>query len=257
MKISYIAIVTILVSITIHQSTFAQCRHNAIDCVNGCRRFTDQNQDGFCDYGRLSQTQEPEIQPDTQPEEETEAVTQIPVAHTLPSQEPAQEAKPIKAKIPKQAAEKAKETTPDTLSKAEIQAQPNHQEPAQQPKAHAQPNPNTLAELPPPPYHLLSITATSLGLYALSLLLVATKRIRKATHRRIWNILLLLSFLISCILGLVLVVQINYQIAQPLLDPFTFWHVEAGIAMTLISIFHIFWHLPYFKQIIHAAKTTR
>jgi len=71
----------------------------------------------------------------------------------------------------------------------------------------------------------------------------------KILHRKIWNILLLFSFLISAILGIILAINISLGTNIQLPLNMLFWHVEAGIAMTLISIFHILWHLPYFKSI--------
>jgi hypothetical protein len=61
---------------------------------------------------------------------------------------------------------------------------------------------------------------------------------------------LTLAFLVSGLLGILLVVRINYGPAIQLPFNILFWHVEFGIAMTLISIFHIIWHWQYFKGII-------
>ena len=75
-----------------------------------------------------------------------------------------------------------------------------------------------------------------------------------ATHRKIWNMLLLLSFIGVAASGVILTVRIDYGVN--ILPRFRtlFWHVETGIAMTVISVFHIIWHLPYFKAIMRARK---
>ena len=67
-------------------------------------------------------------------------------------------------------------------------------------------------------------------------------------HRKIWNALLLITFLASGILGILLVIRINFGVAIPLPFNVMFWHVETGIAMFMISIFHISWHGTYFKN---------
>lgn len=85
-------------------------------------------------------------------------------------------------------------------------------------------------------------------LYFLTWFLQKKKIIKLITHKRIWNILLLITFLISGISGLILAFGINYGITIPylkLIKP----HVNIGIAMSIISIIHIFWHLNYYKII--------
>ncbi|MBU1445723.1 hypothetical protein KKD70_00470 [Patescibacteria group bacterium] len=105
-----------------------------------------------------------------------------------------------------------------------------------------------------PPYHLVSITIVLLITYVVSHILSKKGIISIAKHRFFWNILLLISFLVLGILGILLVIKINFGIA--ILLPFNvlFWHVEAGIAMTVISIFHILWHLSYFKTLFKITK---
>jgi len=98
-------------------------------------------------------------------------------------------------------------------------------------------------------YHLLPIFLVLVILYAISYILSRKKIIRVASHRKIWNILLLVSFLISGFLGILLVIRINYGAAIPLPFNVLFWHVEVGIAMFMISLFHTFWHGAYLKKL--------
>ncbi len=99
-------------------------------------------------------------------------------------------------------------------------------------------------------YHLFSITVVAIFLYILTFILAKKNIITISEHRKIWNILLLTMFFISGILGLFLVIRVNYKIDIPLPFNLLFWHVEASIAMTVIAIFHFLWHWPYFKSII-------
>lgn len=105
-------------------------------------------------------------------------------------------------------------------------------------------------------YHLFSITLTLIFFYLLSHILSKKKIISVANHRKIWNILLLVTFLISGLLGIILIIKINYSLVFSLPFNDLFWHVEAGIAMFVISIFHCLWHWPYFKNIFKLKKLT-
>ncbi len=103
-------------------------------------------------------------------------------------------------------------------------------------------------------YHLLLISLFLIILYAITHILSKKKIISVINHRKIWNILLLITFLISGILGILLVIRINFGIAIPLPFNILFWHVEVGIAMFVISIFHTLWHWAYFKNLFRARK---
>jgi hypothetical protein len=103
-------------------------------------------------------------------------------------------------------------------------------------------------------YHLLPISLSLVLLYAISHLLSKKKIISIVNHRNFWNILLLITFLISGILGILLAIRINF--GKIVSSPFNilFWHVEIGIAMFAISTFHILWHLAYFKNLFKIKK---
>jgi len=103
-------------------------------------------------------------------------------------------------------------------------------------------------------YHLLPISLLLILLYSISHILSKKKIISIVNHRKIWNILLLITFLISGILGILLILRINFGWIIPLPFNILFWHVEVGIAMFAISIFHISWHWTYFKNILRTKK---
>ena len=98
-------------------------------------------------------------------------------------------------------------------------------------------------------YHLVPISLILILLYFITHILSKKKIISVVNHRKIWNVLLLVSFLVSGILGILLVIEINFGIR--ISSPFNilFWHVETGITMFAISIFHTLWHWAYFKNL--------
>lgn len=66
------------------------------------------------------------------------------------------------------------------------------------------------------------------------------------THRKTWNYLLLITFLVSGILGMLSVVKVNYKLQIPGYETLMQWHVAFGIGMVIISFFHLSWHLKYY-----------
>lgn len=97
-------------------------------------------------------------------------------------------------------------------------------------------------------YHLVPISLFLIILYALSRILLKKKILNIITYKKIWNILLLITFLISGTLGVLLIIRINFNITAPTRFNALFWHVEIGIAMFIICIFHLIDRWYYFKN---------
>ena len=99
-------------------------------------------------------------------------------------------------------------------------------------------------------YNFIPLTLILFIIYLFTYMLVKIKKIKLYTHRRIWNSVLLLSFLVAGILGILLVIRINYGFVINFPFNMLYWHVEAGIAMSVVTIFHIAWHWRYFLLLI-------
>ncbi len=103
-------------------------------------------------------------------------------------------------------------------------------------------------------YLVSPIAIGFLLVYGVSFFLYKTKRIKMATHRKIWNMLLAATFLITGIFGTILAFQLDYAPFVNWPINLLFWHVEAGIVMTFISLFHLAWHFKYYKAILKNAR---
>ena len=99
-------------------------------------------------------------------------------------------------------------------------------------------------------YNFSVISISLIILYILSLAVVRANYLSRSGHRKLWNVLLLISFMVCAISGILLVIRISHGVEILPHPGNLFWHVEFGIAMTVISVFHIIWHLDYFKKII-------
>ena len=93
-------------------------------------------------------------------------------------------------------------------------------------------------------------------IYGATFFLYKTKRIRITTHRKVWNALLLGTFLITGVFGTILAIQLDYALPFTLPINLLFWHVEAGVVMTFISLFHMGWHFKYYKNMVKNARAT-
>jgi len=104
-------------------------------------------------------------------------------------------------------------------------------------------------------YPLIEIGGATILLYFITWLLSKTRFLKTTTHRKIWNVVLLVAFLVSGLLGLMLVVQINYNVMATWYSTFMWLHVDFGIVMAIISIFHACWHTNYYLTLFKKKKS--
>lgn len=95
-------------------------------------------------------------------------------------------------------------------------------------------------------YPLIPVLVLTLVVYIVSWLFAYWGIISRKGFRKFWNILLLISFIISGLLGIFSVIKINYKLTIPGYEQYLQWHVSAGIAMVFIAFIHLSWHLKYY-----------
>jgi len=100
------------------------------------------------------------------------------------------------------------------------------------------------------PYAVIPIGIIAIFLYLLTFLAARLEIIKSKTHRSIWNIMLLITFLVTGTLGLLLAIKVNYKLKFPLADKILIWHVDFGIGMAMIAIFHFLWHWDYYIRLL-------
>ncbi len=96
------------------------------------------------------------------------------------------------------------------------------------------------------PYLLIPIAVILLMFYGISLLFNNLHIISRPAHRKIWNYLLLATFITTAVLGVLMAIQINYKIEVPWTEKVLKWHVNFGIAMSGVGVFHFLWHWGYY-----------
>jgi hypothetical protein len=116
---------------------------------------------------------------------------------------------------------------------------------------------NAIAAGGPPRYYISPVAIAFLLVYGVSFALYRTKRVRVTTHRKVWNVLLLTTFLICGLMGLVIAVGITRPTPWEVPAWLLVWHVETGIAMCFISVFHVGWHLRYYLAMITGKRRNK
>ena len=92
-------------------------------------------------------------------------------------------------------------------------------------------------------YPLFPVIVLTLAAWLVTRLFASREIFPLKTHRKFWNYLLLVTFLVSGLLGLLSVVKVNYKLEIPGYENYLKWHISFGIAMVIISFLHLSWHL--------------
>ncbi|HKK40941.1 MAG TPA: hypothetical protein VJ963_00940, partial [Bacteroidales bacterium] len=98
-------------------------------------------------------------------------------------------------------------------------------------------------------YHVIGTGSTAILLYLLSYLFYRAGFYSGNLHRKLWNTILALAFIVTMIAGIFLALQVTYKWDIPIVKSILKWHVEFGIAMSFTGIFHLIWHLSYYTRI--------
>lgn len=95
-------------------------------------------------------------------------------------------------------------------------------------------------------YNFFAILILGVLSYYFSLRLVKNNTITSLQHRKMWNWVLLLSFAVSGLGGMLLSFAIDNGFRLGFYSLILWIHVESGIVMAVVSVFHILWHKQYF-----------
>ena len=98
-------------------------------------------------------------------------------------------------------------------------------------------------------YHVIGTGLTTILLYLISYFFCRIGYYSLQFHKKLWNSLLAIAFLITALAGVFMALQITYKWDIPIVKSVLKWHVEFGIGMALTGIFHFIWHLSYFTKL--------
>ncbi len=99
-------------------------------------------------------------------------------------------------------------------------------------------------------YWLIPIALLSIAGYITTDRLSKFKKMKLATHKKIWNVILLFSFIFSGVSGILLIFMVNWGINLPIPINMLYWHVETGTVFFMASAFHTHWHWKYYESML-------
>lgn len=103
------------------------------------------------------------------------------------------------------------------------------------------------------PYLLIPLGLLLSMIYLVSTILVRLQIIPASNHQKFWNSILLVTFLVTAMLGILLTIQTNYKLDWPLVKALLKYHVNFGIAMSLVAFIHLTRHSSYYFRLFNPA----
>ncbi len=77
------------------------------------------------------------------------------------------------------------------------------------------------------------------GSYLVTYTLYKAGLIKKSIHVNLWNFILFCAFLVTALAGFALMVLLELGVITSINLGLLYWHVEFGITMALVTVFHI------------------
>jgi hypothetical protein len=104
-------------------------------------------------------------------------------------------------------------------------------------------------------YGLVTLFVIFLVTYLITKILALKKKITPLTFKKIWNLILLILFIICGVSGILLVLKEEMGIVVPLPFNLVFVHVQAGILMVFAGFAHIIERWWFFKSYFNFKKS--
>ncbi len=224
------------------------CEDSLINCIGECGQFDDYDNDGFCDHGLIDSSVFKKKKPLVTPDSSAATKPKAAAVKPLPKKEKALNAQQHDSSKKAEAPNFFTPVNDSTLkvgssSRAEVQEAPPSPQVQRRKKERTT-------------YHFFSVAIPLTLLYIGLNIAVNRKRLKKASFLRIWDLLLLITFAVSALLGLLIALKINYQLHLPYLKPIYLVHVDFGIAMTVICFFHVVKNWSFYVRMFKAHKAS-
>jgi hypothetical protein len=103
-------------------------------------------------------------------------------------------------------------------------------------------------------YDMIIPALPFIGGYLFTYSLYRMNIIRKAIHINVWNFIVGLAFLISAGAGFLLLLLMELGIKLSISPQLLYWHVELGVTLALVTVFHIHTYWKSAKTMFFPAK---
>ena len=99
-------------------------------------------------------------------------------------------------------------------------------------------------------YDIITIPAILIIAYILTYLLYTRNIVTKNFHNKTWNLILLISFIFTALIGTIQAGIIDFDINFSMIAALNYWHTEFGISFFVLIFFHLSMNWDSLKKLI-------
>ena len=103
-------------------------------------------------------------------------------------------------------------------------------------------------------YDIILIGTISIIAYLISYALYLTNTISRKLHQRIWNIVILISFILTFGMAYLQTSLTEFGLNIPILPDLIYWHGEIGILFFFVLLFHIQINWGSLRKLVYSIK---
>lgn len=103
-------------------------------------------------------------------------------------------------------------------------------------------------------YDIILIGTISIIIYLFSYALYSINKISKKLHQRIWNIIILISFLLTFGMAYLQTTLTEFGLNIPIVPDLIYWHGEIGILFFFVLLFHLQINWGSLRKLVYSIK---
>ncbi len=101
-------------------------------------------------------------------------------------------------------------------------------------------------------YDIILIGTISIIAYLFSYALYSTNTISRKLHQRVWNIIILISFLLTFGMAYLQTALTEFALNIPIVPDLIYWHGEIGILFFFVLLFHLQINWGSLKKLVYS-----
>jgi len=99
-------------------------------------------------------------------------------------------------------------------------------------------------------YEILAVSLPIIVFYIITYGLYRMGLVKKRWHVNLWNLIIFIAFVVSGIGGFILLLMLENGVKTPFNHQLLYWHVEAGIGLVIVTIFHFHYYKGSVRRIL-------
>ena len=103
-------------------------------------------------------------------------------------------------------------------------------------------------------YDIILIGTISIIAYVISFTLYKTNKISRKLHQRVWNVIILIIFLLTFGMAYLQTTLTEFGLNIPIVPDLIYWHGEIGVLFFFVLLFHLQINWGSLRKLVYGIK---